>query len=259
MCGIAGFNIADGDFKVIDSQQLAKSLLMEIVTRGRHATGMAWTQRSAEDGKIPEGYYAKSPVPATAFLGTVNKHLPRFSRHVIRHTRYATQGSPKVTENNHPIVIPGIVGVHNGHISNDDQIIADRKATRLGEVDSEAAFHLIDSSKDVSKDLGELQGRAALAWLEVRNPRTLHLARVSDSPLAIGQTPAGSVIFASTAYLLEKACESAKVEIDFVTELDELTYLKVSNGIIHDWRDIESHRKPASLGFKGAGKRMLWE
>ena len=236
MCGIAGFNIADGDVGKIDAQRLARMLLLEIQARGRHATGAAWIRRDRDTGEM-NVWYAKRPGPATAFMPVID-NVPRACRNVVLHTRYATQGSPKIEANNHPIVVPGVVGVHNGHISNDDEIIAAYGGERTGEVDSEAAFRLIAGSADTLAELPRLQGRVALGWIKVDAPRTLHLARLTGSPLAIGQTAEGSTVFASTRELLSTGCRLAGVTLDFVTEVDEMTYLRVQKGMIHEWQPL---------------------
>lgn len=235
MCGIAGFNLADGDIGRIDSRKLARLLLLEIQVRGRHATGASWIGRNGD--KEMTVWYAKQPGPATAFMPMID-NVPRACRNVILHTRYATQGSPKIEANNHPIVVPGIVGVHNGHISNDNEIIRAYGGERDGEVDSEAAFRLIAGAENVIDELPRLRGRVALGWINLDAPRTLHLARLTGSPLAIGQTREGSTVFASTAPLLRTACKLAGVKLDFITEVDEMTYMRVSRGIIHEWATL---------------------
>jgi len=234
MCGIAGFNIAPADTDKIDGRKLAAELLLQIQERGRHATGAAWSQKSPEGTEV---WYAKRPVAAPAFLPDL-RYMPRLSRNVILHTRYATQGSPSNPDNNHPIVVPGIVGIHNGGIWNDDEIIAAYGGERTGEVDSEAAFRLIANAADPIAELPRLRGRVALAWIDVSDPWTLHLARLKGSPLSIGQTEEGTTVFASTTPLLVTACRRAGVTLEFVTEVDEMTYLSVSRGVIHEWRDL---------------------
>lgn len=240
MCGIAGFSIADGDFRKINTRRLSWHLLNHIQTRGKHATGAAWTQASPTDGEKPEIWYNKAPKPASKFKGELME-MPEFTRTAILHTRWATQGDPSDNNNNHPIVLPGLVGVHNGHINNDHRLIADLKAQRVGEVDSEAAFHLIQSDTDPTKVLGKLSGNAALAWIKVGSPRTLHLARVKGSPLAIAETAEGSIIFASTVPLLTAALADANIEPVFVHDVEEMTYIKVNKGTLMDWTTIKPH------------------
>ena len=232
MCGIAGFNFSERE--QVNPRQLSQHLLLEIVKRGRDATGCAFM--NSETGKFS---VRKAPVSAPKFFKTFDL-MPLDTRNTILHTRWATKGSPSNNGNNHPIISGKVVGVHNGHLSNDDAIFAHmRSVERRAEVDSEAAFAMLGRTQFHPTDvLGALQGRAALAWLDVRDRHALHLARCQHSPLAIGQTNAGSLIFASTMEHLEKACSYSSIKLAWAEELDEGVYLKVRNGIIHESLDI---------------------
>jgi glutamine---fructose-6-phosphate transaminase (isomerizing) len=224
MCGIAGYCLNPADH--INAQSLTANLLMAIERRGTDATGMAW-----KDGD--KYRVSKMPIPATEYVVQRGQEVPTDTRLAILHTRLATQGSPKRRENNHPIVCGPVVGVHNGHVLNDSHLFTRLGVSRRGQVDSEAAFALLAHTQwQPEQILDRLQGRAALAWLDRRTPNTLHLARVEGSPLAIGQTPKGSLIFASTAPLLLEAATYAGVEMDWVEEVHEYTYLRVVNGMI---------------------------
>jgi hypothetical protein len=114
---------------------------------------------------------------------------------------------------------------------------------RIGKVDSEAAFHLISAHIDEPhKELGELNGRAALAWIRVDRPRELHLARVEGSPLALGQTKNGTLIFASTMDILKRACEEVKIDLTWEHNVGEYMYMVVRNGVLQDAQSIVRKR-----------------
>jgi glucosamine 6-phosphate synthetase-like amidotransferase/phosphosugar isomerase protein len=227
MCGIAGFSLTDKHHP--DSREVAASLLREIVARGHHATGMAWTDA---DGQI---WYHKRPHSAWRYIHTSLDLLPPDAKTVILHTRYATKGSPKVEENNHPIVRPGIVGVHNGVIPNDDEIFEILNTERYGEVDSEAAFAMLaDADLPPTEALTFLEGRVALSWLNTDDGHTLHLARWKESPLAVGQTRMGSFVFASTLPMLQRAAQASKFKLTMAQQVPEGWYLRVKQGVIHD-------------------------
>lgn len=237
MCGIAGFNIADKDHRKINSQALAKALVSAIEVRGTDATGGAWSQTDKDEVSI---WYAKDNVKATVWKNYLPEYLPKFSRNCILHTRYATQGDPVDNRNNHPIIVPDVIGVHNGHILNDDQLIKTLGVERIGQVDSEAAFHLISKNLQKPQDhLGELRGKAALGWFRTDRPRELHLARVQGSPLAVGQTEGGTVVFASTMSLLLKACDETKIKLEWKLDVPEHTYLVFRNGIMVTYETIQ--------------------
>ena len=227
MCGIAGFSEASNH--KMDARKLSAALLAQIVERGYDATGMAWTDR---DGEL---WYVKNDVDAYEFIGQSLDTLDPDAKTVILHTRWATKGSPSIEGNNHPIVRPGIVGVHNGVITNDDEIFDLLNVKRYAEVDSEAAFALIDESgMSPTESLTLLDGRVALGWMQTYDPHSLHVARVSGSPLAVGQSRLGTFVFASTLPMLTKAARMGGLKLIMSQEVGEGWYLRVKNGIIHD-------------------------
>jgi glucosamine 6-phosphate synthetase-like amidotransferase/phosphosugar isomerase protein len=233
MCGIAGFCLNKEE--CIDAKKLSAALLEGILERGRDATGAAWY-----NGAKNEVRYTKAPYSAKTFIQTRVPLIPTGVKNVILHTRFATQGSPKNEHNNHPIVVENLVGVHNGHISNDKELLKaypDHK--RIGEVDSEAAFVMAKYAKNPLEVFPDIIGRAALAWIDGDRGRELNLARVSGSPLCVAQTPLGSTIFASTQPILEKAMKKVDLEIEWIAELQEYEYMKVRNGAIVEYTDFK--------------------
>lgn len=227
MCGIAGFSV--GRNHRLDARALSEALLDKIVQRGQDATGMAWTDRT---GKV---WYSKIDQPADSFIKTHLPELDADAKTVILHTRYATKGDPRIEGNNHPIIRPGIVGVHNGVIPNDDEVFDLLGADRLAQVDSEAAFALINEGGMHPTDaLTLLDGRVALAWMKTDEADTLHLARWQGSPLAIGQSRLGTFVFASTLPMLTRAGREAGLHFTMTEDVPEGWYFRVRNGIIHD-------------------------
>ena len=224
MCGIGGFCLSPSEHGKIDSDHLAAMLLLNLEVRGRHATGQAW-----RDGK-GQIRTRKAPVAANAWVKRGEHKSGAGTR--ILHTRYATQGSPENPVNNHPIVTGRITGTHNGTLSNDDALFDLLGSQRIGEVDSEAIFAVLEHGKLPTTDALELpEGRAAVAWLDQSDrDNTLHLARLSGSPLAVGQTKRGSFIYASTMDILTESCEQAQVDLDWVQHVTEGNYFRVTDG-----------------------------
>lgn len=244
MCGIAGFCLSKADRKCINARALSRSLLLRIVKRGMDATGMAWE----ENGEV---YYAKEDVSAYNFANAIDM-LPRESHNVILHTRWATKGNPSNNDNNHPIVLPDIVGVHNGHISNDDFLFDLYGFDRVAQVDSEVIFHMLTADGDPLESLTFLEGRAAVAWIKVSEPDALHLARLSGSPLAVGTTRGGSLVFASTLELLQESVDRATVKLDNVWMVPEFTYMKIVDGTIVQMKDILSDEELSTAKISAA-------
>lgn len=223
MCGIAGYNLSPNDS--LDATRLARGLLLAIEHRGRHATGAAWCD---EAGKV---WYDKDGVSATAYVPRLA--LSPLALSAVLHTRFATQGSPSDNGNNHPIALPGITGTHNGCLDNDGAIFDLLGVEREAEVDSEAIFALLAYGSDLptpGEALELVEGDAAVAWIETARPRTLHLARLTGRPLAIGRTAGGSLVYASTPDCLVEGCKAAGVTLNEVREVAEGTYLRVLRG-----------------------------
>ena len=245
MCGIAGFSVTKNH--KLDARDLAADLLDQIVSRGYDATGMAWTDR---DGRV---WYVKADITAHQFIDTLLNELDADAKTVILHTRWATKGDPAIEGNNHPIVRPGIVGVHNGVITNDDEVFNLLNVERLAEVDSEAAFALIeDGGMHPTESLTLLDGRVALGWIRTEDANTLHVARLRGSPLAIGQTRQGSFVFASTMPMLRTAIRRSGLELAMAQDVPDGWYFRVRDGIIHDTLRIGAPSGvPSSLSLMG--------
>lgn len=233
MCGIAGFSFAPS-VKRRDAKALARSLLLGIEERGRDATGMAWHDAG-------ELWFHKDGITASKFVDYIDDFNARTA---ILHTRYATLGSPKDPVNNHPIENNGIVGVHNGVIHNHDAVFdmlddeVGGQVQRYGDVDSEAIFAMLAWRAAFDAEVGDLlsllDGSAAIAWLEQADSHVLHLARVTGSPLWIGYTKRGSLMFASTKNALQKAAMAGGFRFVQLGPLPEGTHVTVRDGKVTD-------------------------
>jgi len=243
MCGIAGFSLSEADKGLHKSRTLTKKLLLEIMNRGTDATGVAWADSATDEhGKTDDAlFYMKDDITAREFVEHLSD-IPNTCGTAILHTRYATKGSPDNNDNNHPIVIPTIVGVHNGHIRNDDEIIEHYGAPRVGEVDSEAIFHLLSLSDEPLEELTSLQGRASIGWIRTDKPDVLHVARVTGSPLAVGWTQNDSFVFASTENSLRKAVADAGLVLRSSWSVPEYRYMKVKSGRVVEMIDLTTMR-----------------
>lgn len=188
-----------------------------------------------------------------------NLSVSRSTLTCILHTRLATQGSEYVNENNHPIRTGNLVGVHNGMVWNDDELFAalqkeDPNIPRHGQVDSEAIFaYLGNAPKMGSKPiyaLEEIEGSAAIAWLDETDsdPTTLHLARISSSPLVLGYLAEGGVVFASTAKAIEDAAEACDLTFTGpLVTVEEGTYMRFGSGAHLDTEPFN----PPTYVYKG--------
>lgn len=228
MCGIGAFQIVEQE---INAQRLAQALLKGLTIRGRDASGVAWHSDTEQ-----QTYIQKLDVSGRDLANMLDDQLGSTA---IIHTRFATQGKPSNMKNNHPIDAGGIVGVHNGHISNDDELfsvvhsVSDYR--RQAQVDSEAAFaylqHGPKQDKDLYQRMRDIKGGAALIWLNTRGPRKLlHATRLNSSPLWFGHTAKGSVVLASTESILRQSAKECGIKFEFVYEFKEGEYMRWENG-----------------------------
>ena len=242
MCGIAGFCLNPKHH--VNTTELASQMLLDIEHRGYHATGVAWINKEGRRA------ITKAPISASKFIATkAGQGVCKDATTAILHTRWATQGSPTLNDNNHPIPRGKIVLTHNGHISNDDQLFKQLKVDRIGQVDSEAVAALLAFTKGEhpADVLTRIQGSAALAWITQNQGDTLHLARVSSSPLWIGQTLTGSLVYGSTEDTIENAGIMLGSDLEWSYSADEGEYFKVKNGKIIEHQKFKPYRSAFSF------------
>jgi glucosamine 6-phosphate synthetase-like amidotransferase/phosphosugar isomerase protein len=190
MCGIAGYSLrADS---TVSRTLAAQALLAGIAERGADAVGYA---SRSDDGTIA---ITKLRGGASALLDEIA--VPAGANQALIHVRDYTKGHPEIYGNNHPIRHGAVVGIHNGLIQNDDELLERYGLARQDAemtVDSEAIFALMEHRGHDPRALSELRGAMAAAWLDERDPETLYLARGTARPLWIGQTDT-DLYFAST-------------------------------------------------------------
>jgi glucosamine 6-phosphate synthetase-like amidotransferase/phosphosugar isomerase protein len=196
MCGIAGYSLSPKSS--VDRTLGAQALLAGIAERGADAAGYAY--RTPGDGRV-HGHKQRSG--ASALLETVE--LPADASEALIHVRDYTKGHPTIEANNHPVRHGAVVGIHNGIIFNDEELL-DRYGFERAHpdmtVDSEAIFALAEHAQGRARPLQELRGSMACAWVDERRPNVLFVVRGVGRPLWIG---AGrhERFFASTPQTLE--------------------------------------------------------
>jgi hypothetical protein len=105
---------------------------------------------------------------------------------LILHVRDFTKGHPSIEANNHPVRHGPVVGVHNGRILNDDELLAQHSCARAEPrmtVDSEAVFAVAAHSPNEARAFEVLRGSMAAAWLDERRPGVVHIGRGVGRPL----------------------------------------------------------------------------
>jgi glucosamine 6-phosphate synthetase-like amidotransferase/phosphosugar isomerase protein len=221
MCGINGMVFLKGVER--NPQMMAKirfifdELMVETMDRGEHATGVASFKR---DGSYE---FHKNNINADKMTTDDEKYreiVRNFDGDntsvVIAHTRYLTKGVASNMNNNHPFDIGNVVGLHNGSAKNDDTLFKkyEKEFTRVGEVDSEIVFQLINHYNKDNITLGglrkaledtKLRGLFALAFVHKNDTNTLHLVK-QEKPMYVAYwQEAGIIIFNSIDDYISKA------------------------------------------------------
>ena len=136
MCGVFGFVSYDG--KGPNIKRLAR--IAEVtMRRGPHAFGFAWLDWS---GRM---HMFKKSGRIIDHLGLLA--MAKNARVLIGHCRFATHGSPSNNLNNHPHPADGGWIVHNGVVTNHEELAAEYDLWPVTECDSEVLGLLVAGSR----------------------------------------------------------------------------------------------------------------
>ncbi|MCK4944150.1 MAG: class II glutamine amidotransferase [Candidatus Aminicenantes bacterium] len=218
MCGLTAISIGKRYRK--DELKRVKELFTQILLaheeRGREATGVViiW----------PDSHYLilKRPIPASEFIKTpeYRDFLKEWDKKVCTvqgHTRKPTKGSTWNEDNNHPLIIGDIVGVHNGTIKNDDLLFKKENLQRIAQVDSEVIFSMLnniynnctdhhsDFVSEVQECTKKMTGTFTTISVNLRNPCELLLLKYNQ-PLSYHYSHSLETLFFTSRYIfLRKA------------------------------------------------------
>jgi glucosamine 6-phosphate synthetase-like amidotransferase/phosphosugar isomerase protein len=236
MCGVAGYSVdaASG----LNRTLAAQALLAGIAERGSDAVGYA--VRTAE-GPLE---IVKRRAAASALLDDIS--LPDAAAQVLLHVRDYTKGHPSIAANNHPVRHGSVVGIHNGIILNDEELIVEHGIVRAQpdmSVDSEVIFALAEAARSDPRALEQLRGSMAAAWIDERDPAGFYLARGVGRPLWIGEGR-HELAFASTKAALEVMERYTRTRLR-KHEIAEGTLLRIEAG-----RVVKSERFKASRSYE---------
>lgn len=240
MCGIAGYSLSSRS--AVDRTLAAQSLLAGIAERGADAVGYA----HRAEGPLE---VHKQQTGASALLETVL--VPPTTRQALVHVRDYTKGHPTIAANNHPVRHGRVTGIHNGIISNDEELFALHRIERDEPemtVDSEIIFALVDVDGTSPAVLEQLVGTMAAAWVDEGTPDVLHVARGVGRPLWLARGR-HEVLFASTRAALE-VVEHALRTTFRKTEIEEGRLLTLVDGSLVEerrWSPDRSYREDKAL------------
>ncbi len=244
MCSIFGMLFFNGVVPTTEHRGILTRLMLAGQTRGTDATGLSFAKKDEVVGyKLNVSAAELLDLEGTSKVinDNLNSEMGGGKLYsIIGHTRQKTQGSPINPDNNHPISCGSLIGVHNGHIGNDNDIfewlslVSDGLRKRKAQVDSEAIFALIryyaeDYKNDfyatkpnkratltnpvvkaIIKAVPRLRGSLACAMHDIENPKALWLFRTSNPIVVKYYKAENMVIFASTVNMINNAIGPTK-------------------------------------------------
>ena len=237
MCGLAGtirnYENKSTDIGLMQSTIAFEQILINAQSRGKHASGYAIISN--------HGYNLyKRPIKASELILTdihaelMENHVNNDVYAIIGHTRYATQGSPKVSYNNHPIRAGHIIGTHNGSIWNDAELeeMFDIDE-RMGTVDSEIFFRLLGDTplEDfIDCKLPSVNGFISSVWSDVNHPNIVYMLKGNKPLSMVYSKKYDSFFYASLESHLQNVSYLDDVE---PIELKQNTLYKINTEGLH--------------------------
>lgn len=189
MCGLAGW------FDLTGSKPPPLDLVVMwsiLAARGTDASGAMWNDRTSSKLYVLKGAH-KSYDWAVKMWERLGYYTPTW---VALHTRAATTGKPDNNNNNHPVNAGPIWLMHNGIISNHEDVFKKLQKARKAEVDTIAIAACL-ASGGLPKVLELCRGSMSLVWTDKRDAGKLHLYTNGRSPLCVSNVN-GVFMFAST-------------------------------------------------------------
>jgi len=223
MCGIFGF-VSSGKSKLsyVEVRSIVDELFELSESRGKESSGIAIKSHAKKTIEV-----LKESIPASQFIKSkgyqnlvndslkksTDQHLP-FT--LIAHARLVTNGTQENNNNNQPVIKDGQVAVHNGIITNVDDLWSQHPdLERNFEVDTESMLALLKDyqnkgnslSKSIHHVFGEIYGTASTSILSA-NSDVVVLATNNASLYYTIDTENEVLLFASEAYILDTAIKN---------------------------------------------------
>lgn len=256
MCGIFGFVANEkSNLNKEDIEFLMPLLIKLSERRGREASGIA----VSSNGRI--SIYKEATGPSAMlnapglkeFMGSYLSFSGRSKRLIfpvaaVGNTRLVTNGSQAIPENNQPINAEHVVGVHNGIITNDTQLLSRypdirKESVSYSESDTRVFLGLIDKylsetgdiAPAVMKSYKEIEGAASIALL-CDNLPVVALATNTGSLYYTWAEDQGFFVFASEEFMLKQFLVKSRLQKKWTFEV--VKQLKPFSGAVVRFEDI---------------------
>ena len=262
MCGIFGLAIDNTKFFEYEFiKTLVDQLFIYSETRGKEAAGIALKGENSVD-IFKKACRASQFIKEEEFKELLKKKLSDNNKtfSFIGHSRLVTNGFQYDNNNNQPVVTSDLVGVHNGIITNCNNLLETYKDIKVSsELDSEILLQLLKINLDltqndlnyaISKTFDQIKGSASLASYTIKN-RNLSLATNTGALFYIVSKSKNFFAFASERFILNKIIKSRNYLKKF--EPVEIHQIKSFNSLHIDLNKL----KIEELSFKSKKKFRL--
>lgn len=224
MCGIFGLIVkenSDYDYKFV--KKLTEELALFSESRGKESAGFSIYNPASEKISVIKGAETVSKLIDNGKFdkffyestGVSEKNLETIIKNpfaLTGHSRLVTNGTQLLDFNNQPVIKDGIVGIHNGIITNvDDLWELFTVLNREFEVDTEILLSLVRNFINTGSTIADafikvfnlIQGAASIAFM-FNDKNCLSLVTNCGSLYLINNSRNDIVIFASEEYFLKE-------------------------------------------------------
>ena len=252
--------------------KLSNNLFKYSSTRGKEAAGFALrTQNTIDilkDSGSPQDFIKKEKYKKilkkgfNEFNNNLSKtgELINFPITLIGHSRLVTNGIQSQSYNNQPVIVKDLIGVHNGIITNDQEIWRNHnEIKREYEVDSEIILKLLSKYlnksrsfiKSTTDTFNEIKGSASIASL-FTDYKNLLLATNTGSIFYVHSPNKNIFIFASERFILQKIIKSKYIDNNFV-----IKQLKANEAMIFDLDNMKMNKFKLNSKILETNNRIL--
>lgn len=257
MCGIFGLIVkenSDYDYKFV--KKLTEELAIFSESRGKESAGFSIFNPASEKISVIKGAETVSKLIDNGkfdsfFLqandidksGLNSKLKSSFA--LTGHSRLVTNGTQLLDFNNQPVLKDGIVGIHNGIITNVDELWEKNKdLKRECEVDTEVMLSLLRKYINEGKSLddsfvkvfNEIKGAASIAFM-FNDKNCLALVTNCGSLYTVTNKTNDVLIFASEEYFLKELTQLKHIS-DVIGEY-EVKQVKPFTGYLYNIKTLE--------------------